>query len=54
MPLLNAAGVAVKYLSGQDLDLHQLLDGSPAPGALVAAPRDVIGNILDSIQYKEK
>ena len=53
MPLLDAAGVAVKYLSGQTFDLHQLLDGSAAREPLVAAPSAVIGTILDSIRHKE-
>lgn len=54
LPLMNVTGIAVKYLSGQDFDLRQLLDGSPAPEPLVAAPRAVIGKMLASIQYKEK
>ena len=53
MPLLKTTGIAVKYLSGQDFDLHQLLDGSPCPEPLVAAPYAVIENILASIHYKE-
>ena len=53
MPLLKATGIAVKYLSGQDFDLHQLLNGSPAPEPLVAAPYAVIGNMIASIHYKE-
>jgi len=53
MPLLKSTGIAVKYLSGQDFDLHQLLDGSPAPEPLVAAPQAVIENMLASIRYKE-
>jgi myo-inositol-1(or 4)-monophosphatase len=54
MPLLNATGIAVKYLSGKDFDLHQLLDGSPSPEPLIAAPHAVIGKMLESIRYKEK
>jgi myo-inositol-1(or 4)-monophosphatase len=53
MPLLKTTGIAVKYLSGQDFDLHQLLDGSPSPEPLVAAPYAVIENMIASIHYKE-
>jgi fructose-1,6-bisphosphatase/inositol monophosphatase family enzyme len=53
MPLLKTTGIAVKYLSGRDFDLHQLLDGSPSPEPLVAAPYAVIENMLASIHYKE-
>ncbi len=53
MPLLKTTGIAVKYLSGQDFDLHQLLDGSPSPEPLVAAPWAVIESMLASIHYKE-
>jgi myo-inositol-1(or 4)-monophosphatase len=53
LPLLKITGIAVKYLSGQDFYLYQLLDGSPAPGPLVAAPYAEIGNMLASIHYKE-
>ncbi len=54
LPLLKVTGIAVKYLSGQDFDLHQLLDGSPAPEPLVAAPGAVISSMLASIHPKEK
>ena len=53
MPLLKTTGIAVKYLSGQDFDLRQLLDGSPSPEPLVAAPCAAIENMLASIHYKE-
>jgi fructose-1,6-bisphosphatase/inositol monophosphatase family enzyme len=53
MPLLKATGIVVKYLSGQDFDLHQLLDGSPSPEPLVAAPWAVIDNMLAAIRYQE-
>jgi myo-inositol-1(or 4)-monophosphatase len=53
MPLLKSTGIAVKYLSGQDFDLHQLLDGSSSPEPLVAAPYAVIENMIASIHYKE-
>jgi myo-inositol-1(or 4)-monophosphatase len=52
LPLLKTNRIAVKYLSGRDFDWHQLLDGSPAPEPLVAAPEAVIGNMLASIRYK--
>jgi myo-inositol-1(or 4)-monophosphatase len=53
MPLLKTTGIAVKYISGQDFVLQDLLDGSPSPEPLVAAPRSVIESMLASIRYKE-
>ena len=53
LPILKATGINLKYLSGQDFDLHQLLDSSPSPEPLIAAPSNVIENMRMLIRQKE-
>jgi len=52
LPLLKTTGIALEYLSGQRFDLHPLLDGSPAPEPLIAAPADVIEKIRELVRSK--
>lgn len=54
MPLLKATGIGLKYLSGQDFSLHQLLDASASPEPLIAAPLNVIEDIRRLIKYKDE
>ncbi len=52
MSLLRATGIALSYLSGKEFHLQQLLDGSPSPEPLVAAPAHLIENIRGLIRSK--
>jgi myo-inositol-1(or 4)-monophosphatase len=53
LPILNATGIALKYLSGRDFDLHHLLDASPSPEPLLAAPSNIIEDMRLLIRQKE-
>jgi fructose-1,6-bisphosphatase/inositol monophosphatase family enzyme len=52
LPLLNTTGIALRYLSGRTFDLHSLMDGSPAPEPLIAAPAEVMGQVQEKIRSK--
>jgi len=54
LPLLQATGIALKYLSGREFQLQQLLDASQAPEPLVAAPTALIENIRGLIRNKQR
>jgi hypothetical protein len=53
LPLLKANDIQLVYLSGKELDLHQLLDGSLSPEPLVAAPSGIVKEVLAMIHRKE-
>jgi fructose-1,6-bisphosphatase/inositol monophosphatase family enzyme len=53
LPLLNANDVRLVYLSGKELDLHQLLDGSLSPEPLVAASSGIVKDVLAMIHRRE-
>lgn len=52
LPLLKTTGIALIYLSGQRFDLRPLLDGSPAPEPLIAAPAEMIEHVQEMIRSK--
>ncbi len=52
MPLLKATGIALTCLSGREFELRQLLDGSPSPEPLIAAPAHLVKDIRMLIQSK--
>jgi myo-inositol-1(or 4)-monophosphatase len=53
LPLLKANDIRLVYLSGKELDLHQLLDGSLSPEPLVAAPASIVKEVLTMIHRRE-
>lgn len=52
LPILDATGVGLMYLSGRPLELSALLDGSLSPEPLVAAPIDIIDDVRALIHKK--
>lgn len=52
LPLLKATGIGLVYLSGKEFEVHQLLDGSPSPEPLIAAPLNLIEEIRNLIHGK--
>ncbi|RPJ26008.1 MAG: inositol monophosphatase [Chloroflexi bacterium] len=52
MSLLRATGIALIYLSGRKFELQQLLDASPSPEPLIAAPVNLIENIRMLVRNK--
>ena len=52
LPILNATGVGLIYLSGKPLELSALMDGSLSPEPVVAAPIDIIEDVRALIHQK--
>jgi myo-inositol-1(or 4)-monophosphatase len=52
LPLLNATGIALVYLSGREFKLQPLLDASRSLEPLIAAPANVIEDIRVQIRSK--
>lgn len=52
LPLLRVSGIALKYLSGAEFQPGPLLDGSPAPESLIAAPAALLETIRGQIRSK--
>ena len=52
LPILDATGVGLMYLSGKPLELSALLDGSLSPEPLVAAPIDILDDVRALIHRK--
>jgi fructose-1,6-bisphosphatase/inositol monophosphatase family enzyme len=52
LPLLKAANVGLVYLTGKAFDLQILLDGSPTPEPLLAAPVNLLEEVRKLIKVK--
>lgn len=52
LPLMRATGIALEYLSGGEVQLRELLGGSPSPEPLVAAPVALIEEVRGLIRSK--
>jgi myo-inositol-1(or 4)-monophosphatase len=52
LPLLEVADVGLVYLSGKPFQLQALLDGSPSPEPVLAAPLCVLEDVRELIRVK--
>jgi fructose-1,6-bisphosphatase/inositol monophosphatase family enzyme len=52
LPIMKATGIILQYVSGRRFDVQPLLDGSPAPEPLIAAPGSVIDEIRAMVRSK--
>lgn len=52
LPLLEVANIGMVYLSGKPFQLQALLDGSPSPEPVLAAPLCVIEDVQKLIRVK--
>jgi fructose-1,6-bisphosphatase/inositol monophosphatase family enzyme len=53
LPILNAAGADVRYVSGRELDLSELLDSAASEPLVAGHPRQIDYVIRDVIRKKE-
>ncbi len=51
--ILERAGGALRYLSGQPVDMEALLDGRAAPEPMLAAHPDLLPALLEEIEVRE-
>jgi myo-inositol-1(or 4)-monophosphatase len=52
LPLFNATGISLVYLSGRKFNAEELLDGRRSPEPLIAAPASIIEEVRALIQLK--
>jgi myo-inositol-1(or 4)-monophosphatase len=52
LPLFNATGISLVYLSGRAFNAEELLDGRRSPEPLIAAPASIIEEVRALIQMK--